>query len=89
MTAAALLDELDNAGGRVVREGDNLRVRAAPGATLDLHTPRIKDARPAILAALRLRERIVAAATAATAAFDRAEYDRLWAEWDALQEEAL
>jgi hypothetical protein len=51
------------------------------------YTERIKDAKPAILAELRLREGIVAAATANPADFDRAEYDRLWAEWRDLQEQ--
>ncbi len=88
MTPSALLADLEAAGVLPTREGADLRYRTRRGVSIAPCRDRIAGTKPAILAELRLRERIVAAATAATAAFDRAEYDRLWAEWHAHQENA-
>ena len=52
MNALALLAELASAGVQVVREGDNLKVRARPGTNLSLFTERIRANKPALLVAL-------------------------------------
>ena len=54
-----------------------------PTTDLSLHTPRIKAHKPALLAAVRLREQIVAAATVSPEHFNRADYDTLWQLWHA------
>jgi hypothetical protein len=88
MSASALLVELEAVGIRLHRDGDDLLASIRPGANFDPFRQRVREHKPALLASLALQEQIVAAATAATAAFDRAEYDHLWTEWHALQEEA-
>ena len=87
MTVPALLAELDAAGVSVTREGDNLNVRGAPGVSLAPYLDRIRDDKPGLLAELQLREQIMAAASAAQDAFDRAAYDELWRRWHALQDQ--
>jgi anti-sigma-K factor RskA len=86
LSASALLDALCAAGVRVSREGEDLRAVCDPGVRLAPFADAIRGHKPAILAELRLRERIVAAATAPTESFDREGYDALWAEWRELQE---
>jgi hypothetical protein len=85
VNAAALLAELAASGIGLTREGDNLRVRAEPGVSLAPHRERISAHKPTLLAELRLREEIVAAASAAQHAFDRQHFDTLWERWHALQ----
>jgi len=82
MSASALLVELASAGIHLTREGDNLRVRAAPGVSLAPYMERIKAHKPELLKEL-LQRRIVEAATVEPDAFDRPEYDRLWRLWHA------
>jgi hypothetical protein len=89
MGAAHLLTELEAAGIRATALGDTLRVHAKPGVDLTPYRDSIRQHKLALLAELRLREQIVVAATAATAAFDRDAYDALWEQWYALQEEAV
>ena len=81
MSARTLLAELDATGISVTREGDNLRVRGNPGVSITPDMSRIKAHKPALLAALHVRERIVTAASVERSLFDRDHYDALWAEW--------
>jgi hypothetical protein len=87
MSAALLLDELADAGIRLAPDGADLLAETRPGASLEPYRHRNRAHKPAILAALRLQDQIVAAATAATDAFDRAHYDALWQQWHALQDQ--
>ena len=87
MTAAALLAELAAAGIHISREGECLRVRGEPGVSLDPCRDCVTAYKPALLTLLALQEDIVRTAGAARDAFDRQHFDRLWVEWQALQEE--
>ena len=87
MSAAALVAVLDAAGIYVSRAGDNLRVRAQPGVSLAPSAEDLRQHKQALLAELRLREEIVAAASVSHARFDRARYDELWRRWSERQEE--
>ena len=78
MSAATLVDEVQAAGIRLSHDGDALAADVLPGVDLDPYRHRIAEFRPALLAELDLRARIVAAASAAQASFDRAAYDELW-----------
>jgi hypothetical protein len=86
VTATALLAELQAAGIHLMRDGDDLRYQTRPGVSITSFITGIRQHKPALLAELHLREEIVAAATTAQAAFDRAAYDRLWERWHALQD---
>jgi hypothetical protein len=58
-----------------------------PGADLDQYRLSIREHKPELLTLLVLQDDIVAAATPAQSAFNRAAYDELWRRWYALQEE--
>jgi hypothetical protein len=87
MNASIFIDQLQDIGIRLKRDGDDLIADVLPGAPLDPFRDRIRVCKPALLAELRLREQIVTAASAAQARFDRERYDELWCRWSALQEE--
>jgi fumarylacetoacetate (FAA) hydrolase family protein len=89
MRAAALRAEMETAGIRVFRDGASLRVEVLSDVTLDPYRQRVRESKPTLLAVLQLQEQIVEAATVAQSAFDRAAYDRLWAEWHAVQSEEI
>jgi hypothetical protein len=86
VTAASLVDELHKAGIRLTPAGDDLRFQTRPGVSIAPYREEISAHKPALLAELRLREEIVAAATTAQAAFDRQHFDQLWERWHALHE---
>jgi hypothetical protein len=87
VNAPAFLDELNAAGVRLSQSGDDLRFATNPGVSIAPFRDRIVANKPALVAALGLQEQIIQAATAATAAFDRRLYDRLWADWHAFEAE--
>jgi hypothetical protein len=87
VSAATLLDALIRAGIRLGRDGDDLIADVLPGADLDRYRLSIREHRPELVTLLVLQDEIVAAATAAQSAFDRAAYDELWRRWYALQEQ--
>lgn len=89
MNTVPFLDELAAAGVRLSPEGDDLIAAIPAGVSLDPCRSRIRDSKPALLAALHLQAQIVAAATAASAAFDRATYDALWQQWYAIQDQEM
>ena len=82
MNARDLLAELDAAGITVTREGDTLRVRGNPGVSLAPYGERLTAHKPALLAEL-LKVRIVAVLNVERECFDRPEYQRLLARWNA------
>ncbi len=82
MNACDLLAELDAAGITITRDGDNLNVRGAPGVSLAPYLDRIREHKPALLAEL-LKVRIVAVLNVEREHFDRPEYQRLLARWNA------
>ena len=84
---AALLDDLAAAGVRLSLAGDALRYETRPGVRIAPDREQIITHKPALVAELRLREEIVAAASAAHARFDRQRYDELWHRWAERQEE--
>lgn len=84
MSARALLAELDAAGVRLSLAGGDLRYRTRAGVSIAPYQERIAAHKPALLAEL-LKARIIAAVTVAPERFDRAAYDRLWEQWDALE----
>ena len=84
VSTAALVDALHAAGIRLSHDSGDLVADVLPGANLDRYREQITAHKPALLAELRLREEIVAAASAARDAFDRQRYDALWAEWHEL-----
>ena len=86
MSASALLVELENAGIRLDHDGDALFANVLPGWDITQYRDRIAASKPLLLAVLHLQDQIVAAASAAQEAFDRATYDELWRRWHALQE---
>ena len=81
MNAELPLDDLAGLGIHLVRDGDAILADVADGADITPHRECIKAYKPALLVALHLRERIVAAASVERSLFDRSQYDRLWAEW--------
>jgi len=85
VNAGALLDQLIDAGISLARDGDDLVVAIADGVNFETFREQIRSTKPAIVAELQLRERIVAAATVPVERFNRAEYDQLWTKWHALQ----
>ena len=82
MSAAALLRELEAAGVRVTRTGEDLRVKGNP-ASITAFRERLAAHKPGVLMELLQRE-IVAAATVEPADFDRSAYDGLWTRYHAL-----
>jgi hypothetical protein len=78
-----LLDELVSLGLRLEREGEVIFAEVDAGVDIAPHIDHIKACKPALLAALGLRERIIQAVTVAPEHFNRAEYDRLWVRWHA------
>jgi hypothetical protein len=89
MSAEKLLDEFASVGIHLLRDGDIILADVVEGADLVLFRGHITENKPALLAALRLREQIVVAASVAQAAFDRRQYDALWERWHELQEQNL
>ncbi len=87
MNAAALLRELEAAGVRLSLKGEGLHIQARPGVSIAPHREQITEHKRALVTELRLREEIVAAASAAHARFERARFDELWRRWSELQEE--
>jgi hypothetical protein len=83
MSAAALLEELLDAGIRLGRDGDDLIADVLPTADFSLHTQRIKAHKSALLSALDLREPIIAAVDVEPQRFNREDYDALWVRWHA------
>jgi hypothetical protein len=53
MTAASILADLRVAGITITRDGDNLRLRAAPGVALAPYLEVVRAHKPALLTALR------------------------------------
>ena len=60
MNAAALLDELAEAGVTVTRNGDHLHYQTRPGVRIAPYRERIRQVKPALLALLQEREAIAA-----------------------------
>ena len=81
LNAGAFIDQLTNAGIRLVCDDNDLIADVLPDATLDPFCIRIQEHKPALLTELRLREEIVAAASVDPEHFDPAELDRLWTLW--------
>jgi hypothetical protein len=88
MSAGALVDALASAGVRLSLADDGLHYQTRPGVSIAPYREQITEHKPALLAELRLREEIVAAAPAVHACFDRQRYDELWRRWGELQEGA-
>ena len=86
MNVTALLAELDAAGIRLGRDGDDLVADVLPGAELDAYRERIQQNKPALVKELLQRE-IVEAAAAVGGAFDRDAYDALWVRWYTLRDQ--
>jgi hypothetical protein len=80
VSAAALLVELEAAGVQLSLAGDALRFQTRPGVSIAPYRDLLAGHKAALLAEL-LKARIIAAVDVEPAAFDRAEYDRLWALW--------
>jgi hypothetical protein len=80
MTVSHLLAECAATGITIVRDGDDLRVRAAHDADLTTVAPRIREHKLALHEALLQRE-IMALAHGSTETFDRSRFDALFAEW--------
>lgn len=74
MIASAFLSELERAGVTLRRDGEHLRVRAAPGACIERYRARIATLKPALLAALDWHAEVIR-----TKGFDRARADWLYA----------
>jgi hypothetical protein len=89
VSATTLLDELRAAGIWLNRDGDDLSYRTRPGVSIAPHREQITTHKPALVTELRLREAIVAAASAVHARFDRERYDELWRRWSELQAEEI
>jgi hypothetical protein len=90
MNANAFLDDFTRRGIRLVRVGDMVHADVRTDVDLTPFVPLIKERKAELLAELQLREEIVAAATAATAApeaFDRVRYDALWIQWQIRNDE--
>lgn len=83
MSAEMLLDELTELGIHLERKDEAIFAKVESGANITLHTERIKANKPELLAALQLREQIIAAVTVEPEFFNREEYDRLWVLWHA------
>ena len=77
MNASALLDDLMDAGILLTRDGNDLIADVFPTADLNPHMEHIKAHKPALLSALKLRERIIAALDVEPTDFDRRHYDDL------------
>lgn len=75
MIASAFLAELERAGVRLEREGEQVRYRTAPGVSIDPYRARIAALKPALLAALDWH----AAVWLPPEQFNRPEADRLHA----------
>lgn len=88
MNAEIMLDMLASNGIRLLRNGANIDADIAEGADITPHLDMIREHKGALLAALDLRARIIAAATIDPARFNRDEYNRLWACWNALNTNA-
>jgi hypothetical protein len=82
MSALPLLAELADAGITLVRDGDNLRIRADKTIDLSAFAPRIRQHKPALHEAL-LQKEIITLAHGPTDSFDRARFDVLFGEWKA------
>jgi hypothetical protein len=87
VSAPALLAKLEATGVRLSLAGDDLRYETQPGVSIAPYREQIVTNKPALLALLALQDEIVAAASAARDAFDRQQFDALWAEWHALQDQ--
>lgn len=83
MSARALLAVLEAAGVRLSLADDDLRFQTRAGVSIAPFRAHIASHKPAIMAEL-LKARIIEAVTVDPARFDRAEYDRLVAQWEAL-----
>jgi flagellar biosynthesis/type III secretory pathway chaperone len=81
------VDDLHAAGIRLSLAGDDLHYQTRPGVSINAHREQIAANKLALMAELRLREQITAAASAAQFSFDRQRYDALWERWHALQRE--
>lgn len=84
MSAPALLAELEAAGIRLTRDDGDIIATMRPGASLDRYRERIMVHKPSLLAEL-LKAAILAALDVAPADFDRPAYERLTAQWHALE----
>jgi hypothetical protein len=78
------MTELAAAGIRVHRDGADLLAEVAPGASLDSYRERIAASKKNILRDL-LKSEIIAALDVEPADFDRAEYERLLAQFNAVE----
>lgn len=81
MNASTLLDELLEAGIRLRLDGDDPMADVLPEASLDFYRERIQECKDALIAALGVREAIVAAASVEPESCDRDAYDALWRQW--------
>ncbi len=84
MSTAALLSELKAAGVRLSLAGHDLRFQTRPGVSIGPYRESITAAKAALLVEL-LQAAIIAAVDVEPADFDRAEFDRLWARWQAVE----
>jgi hypothetical protein len=85
MSASGLLVELERAGIRLARDGEDLIAEIRPGTSFEPFRERIRQQKPALLVAL-LQIEIIAAVTVDPTAFNRPAYERLvalWAAYDA------
>ena len=82
MSARVLLAELEAAGVRLSLAGDDLRFQTRPGVAIAPFRERIAASKPALVVEL-LKARIIAVVTIEPDQFDRAEYERLLALWNA------
>jgi hypothetical protein len=80
MSAAALLDELAQAGVRLSLAGDDLRYHTHPGVSIAPFRARIQATKSELLKEL-LQRQIVATVNAEPERFDCERYDRLWRQW--------
>ena len=77
MSAGGFIEQLQDSGIRLTRDGGDLIADVVPGADLGIHVERVKANKPKLVAELRLREEIVAAASIDPECFDCDELARL------------
>jgi hypothetical protein len=83
VSASELFAELEAAGVRLTRAGDNLRFQTRFGISIAPFQDRIREGKPVLLRDLLQRE-IVDAVDVEREQFNRAEYEQLWARLIAL-----
>lgn len=89
MNAAVMLSDLEKAGVRVRRDGDDLIAETPHGASLDPCRDRLREAKSLLLEELRLREAIIAALDLGPEDFNRSAYHALMREYEELQQREI